>query len=162
MPDDDQSMSLWLTSVETIDAATERVAWTHSHIEKHHGPEATREIFLTFCKRLSNTRLYEHKKRDLLWMYDQMQEPNVAALAREVVEKNAERSKENQLTPRFRPSITTVDKYLRNLLEEREEAQRAGIWEGAASLAKRGRRGRKQTSEQWRTGSFANETSWKF
>jgi hypothetical protein len=114
-------LSLWLRSVETIEAATERVAWLYSHIEKQHGPEATRKIFLTFGRKMSKARINAKKNQGLLWMYDQMQEPkNVSALAREVVEKNAERSKDDQLTPRYRPSLSTVDKHIRLLLDKRK------------------------------------------
>jgi hypothetical protein len=111
---------LWLTSVKTIEAATERVAWLYSHIEKHHGPEATRKIFVTFGRKMSKRRINEMKNQRLLSMYDRMQEPNVAALAREVVERNAELSREDQLTPRFRPSLPTVDKHIRLLLDKRK------------------------------------------
>jgi hypothetical protein len=119
-----EDLSTWLASVETIDAATERVAWLYSHIEKHHGPEQARGIFLSFGKKMGKNRIREMKNRGLLWRYDQMEEPNVAALAREIVEKNAERSKEDQLTPGFRPSLPTVDKHLRLLIEKRAKAER--------------------------------------
>jgi hypothetical protein len=112
---------IWFSSVETIEGAMDRVAWLYSHIEKHHGPEATRKIFLTLGRKMSKTRINELKNQSLLWLYDQMREPkNVAELAREVVEKNAERSEEDQLTPRFRPSLSTVDKHIRLLLEKRK------------------------------------------
>ena len=121
-----EDMPVWFTSVETIDAATERVAWLYSHIEKHHGPEATRKIFLGFLRK-SKARINEQRNQTLLWMYDQMPEPkNIAALAREVVEKNAERLREDQLTPRPQPSLDTVDRHIRNLVKARDRAQRGG------------------------------------
>jgi hypothetical protein len=126
-------LSIWLLSVETIESATERVAWLYSHIEKHHGPEAASKIFLTFGKKLSKTRVNELKNWGLLWLHDQKEVPNVAALAREVVEKNAERPRDNQLTPRHGPSVATVDKHLRLLLDKREEEERAGTWKGPPS-----------------------------
>jgi hypothetical protein len=137
MPDDDQSMLLWLTSVETIRAATERVEWMYSHIEKHHGAEAASKIFLTFGKKLSKTRLNRLKNMNLYWLFDQMEDPNVAALAREVFEKNAERSRNDQLTPRPNPSVPTLEKHLRELIKKRDEAERAGTWKGPPSRGSR-------------------------
>jgi hypothetical protein len=77
---------------------------------------------------------HELKNWALLQRYDAMAEPNVAALAREIVERNATLPKDQQLTPRYRPTLPSLDKHLRLLLKRREAALRAGTWEGPTCM----------------------------
>jgi hypothetical protein len=103
-------------------------------IETHHGREAAQAIFRELGKPLSKARANELKNWALLERYDAMEKPIVAELARQIVEENARLSEEEQLTPRFRPTLPTVDKHLRNLLRERQEGSRAETWEGPTSM----------------------------
>jgi hypothetical protein len=93
-------------------------------IKQHHGEKEARRIFRGWGKEPSKKRINELKNWALLQRYDAMDEPNVAALAREVVELNADLPKDQQLTPRYKPSLFTVDKHLRLLLKQRETALR--------------------------------------
>jgi len=103
-------------------------------IEKLHGRERTQAIFKELGKPLSKKRANELKNWALLERLDAMDKPNVAELARQVVKENDSLSKDQQLTPRYRPTLPTVDKHLRNLLRERQEGLRAETWEGPTSM----------------------------
>jgi hypothetical protein len=103
-------------------------------IKQHHGEKAARRIFREWGKEPPKNRINELKNWSLLERLDAMEKPNVAELARQVVEKNASLPAEQQLTPRHRPTLPTVDKHLRNLLRERQEGLKAGTWEGPTSM----------------------------
>ncbi len=103
-------------------------------IETHHGRDRAQAIFRELSKPLSKARANELKNWALLERYDTMEKPNVAALARQIVEENAGLPEEGQLTPRYRPTLPTIDKHLRNLLRERQEALRGETWEGPTSM----------------------------
>jgi hypothetical protein len=103
-------------------------------LETHHGRETAQKIFGELGKPLSQKRANELKNWELLKRYDSMEKPIVAELARQVVEENARLPEEQQLTPRYRPTLPTVDKHLRNLLRDRQEGLKAGKWEGPTSM----------------------------
>lgn len=102
-------------------------------VETHHGRETAQAIFRELGKPISKARINELKNWALLERYDMMEKPNVAELARQIVEENARLTEEQQLTPRYRPTLPTVDKHLRNLLRERQEGLRAETLEGPTS-----------------------------
>ncbi|MCK1707618.1 MULTISPECIES: hypothetical protein [unclassified Bradyrhizobium] len=103
-------------------------------IKQHHSEKEAREIFFEWGKPPSKTRINELKNWALLQRYDSMEKPNVAELARQIVEENSHLAEDQQLTPRYRPTLPTVDKHLRNLLRERQEGLQAGTWEGPTSM----------------------------
>jgi hypothetical protein len=103
-------------------------------IKQHHGETEARRIFREWGKEPSKNRINELKNWALLQRFDEMEKPTVAELARQVVEENAGLSEEEQLTPRYRPTLPTVDKHLRNLLRERREGLKAETWEGPTSM----------------------------
>jgi hypothetical protein len=103
-------------------------------IEDFHGIDQAKKIFRELGEPLSKSRINELKNWALLSRYDEMEKPNVAELARQIVEENASLSEERQLTPRYRPSLPTVDKHLRNLLRERQEGLEAETWQGPTSM----------------------------
>lgn len=116
-------------------AGAQLEAWKlFSLIKTHHGEKEARSIFREWGKEPSKERINELKNWALLERYDAMAEPNVAALAREIVELNATLPKDQQLTPRYRPTVTSLDKHLRLLLKRRETALRGGTWEGPTSM----------------------------
>jgi hypothetical protein len=103
-------------------------------IKQHHGEKEARKIFREWGKEPSKKRINELKNWALLQRYDAMAEPNVAELARQIVELNATLPKDQQLTPRYRPTVTSLDKHLRLLLKRRETGLRNGTWEGPTCM----------------------------
>jgi hypothetical protein len=103
-------------------------------VKQHHGEKEARRIFREWGKEPKKNRLNELKNWALLQRYDAMPDPNVAKLARAIVEMNATLPKDQQLTPRYRPTVTSLDKHLRLLLKRRAAALRNGTWEGPTSM----------------------------
>jgi hypothetical protein len=103
-------------------------------LEEHHGAGEARRIFIEWGKEPSKKRINELKNWALLQRYDAMEKPNVAKLARDIVAENAGLPKDQQLTPRYRPTLFTVDKHLRLLLTRREASLRDGTWEGPTCM----------------------------
>jgi hypothetical protein len=103
-------------------------------IKQHHSEKEARRIFFEWGKPVSKNRTNELKNWVLLQRLDSMEKPNVAELARQIVEENSHLGDDQQLTPRYRPTLPTVDKHLRNLLRERQEGLRAETWEGPTSM----------------------------
>jgi hypothetical protein len=123
-----------LFDITTLAGAQMEALKLFRQIETHHGREKAQEVFRELGKPLSKSRTNELKNWVLLERYDAMEKPIVAELARQVVEENARLSEEHQLTPRYRPTLPTVDKHLRNLLRERQEGLKAETWEGPTSM----------------------------
>lgn len=103
-------------------------------IKQHHGEKEARRIFKKWGKDASRKEINELKNWALLQRYDAMAEPNVAELARQIVDLNATLPKDQQLTPRYRPTVTSLDKHLRLLLKRRETGLRNGAWEGPTCM----------------------------
>jgi hypothetical protein len=59
-----------------------------------------------------------------------MQPQNVAELARQLVFENETLPEQDRLTPRGKPTLPTVDKYIRLLLKKRDDEIAAGTWSG--------------------------------
>ena len=143
---------LSINDVTTIDGACMEAQKLFMHLEKHHGADEARKIFREWGKKLTKNRINELKAWALLRRYDAMERPNVSELARQVVAENAALPEDNQLTPRFRPTLPTVDKYLRLLLTKRGEGLKNGTWEGPACMKRWHRE-----VEQWiETGSSSD------
>jgi hypothetical protein len=123
-----------LNDVTTPGGAQMEALKLFKQIETHHGRERARAIFGELGKPLSKARANELRNWALLERYDAMEKPIVAELARQVVKENAGLPEEQQLTPRYRPTLPTVDKHLRNLLRERQEGLKAETWEGPTSM----------------------------
>jgi hypothetical protein len=123
-----------LNDITTLAGAQMEALKLFRQIETHHGRARAQEIFKELGKPLSKARANELKNWALLKRVDAMEKPNVAELARQVVEENAALPEDQQLTPRYRPTLPTVDKHLRNLLRERQEGLKAGTWEGPTSM----------------------------
>jgi hypothetical protein len=116
--------------ITTKMGAIARVSDLFQQIEEIHGLDAAREIFENVSTPVAQNKFNQWKGWRLIAMYDQMAQPNVRALSREIERENAARSIEEQLTPRFRPSRETIESYLRELLRERRKSIQAGSWAG--------------------------------
>jgi hypothetical protein len=123
-----------VNDITTLGGAQMEALKLFRQIETHHGRERAQAIFRELGKFLSKARANELKNWALLERYDAMEKPIVAELARQLVEENAGLPEEQQLTPRYKPTLPTVDKHLRNLLRERQEGLKAETWEGPTSM----------------------------
>jgi hypothetical protein len=116
-------------------------------LEEHHGAGQARKIFIEWGKEPTKKRINELKNWALIQRYDAMEKPNVAKLAREIVTENAALPRDKQLTPRYRPTLFTVDKHLRLLLSRREASLKNGTWEGPTCM--------KRLNREW--GNYREE-----
>jgi hypothetical protein len=116
--------------IESVSGASVRAYRLFREIEKHHGTEEARRIFRAWSKAPSKKQINEIKAWRILDRFDAMQPQNVAELARQLVSENETLPEEDRLTPRGKPTLPTVDKYIRLLLKKREDKLVAGTWIG--------------------------------
>ncbi|MGJ4908857.1 hypothetical protein [Bradyrhizobium sp. HKCCYLS2033] len=116
--------------VESKSGAAIRVMKLFAEIERAHGTEEARRMFEQWAKKPTKNEIIKLKGWRLIERYDHMSEPNVRALARQVATENAALPEHEQLTPRFRPSVQTIESYLRELLRERRNGMQDGTWDG--------------------------------
>jgi hypothetical protein len=101
----------------------ERLVAVHGRVEAHRllalcgGPQEKNDI-----NRMKGWALLER--------YDAMPVKNVRGLARQIYDENAKLPDDNQLTPRPKPTLPTIESYLRELLRQRREECEAGTWRG--------------------------------
>jgi hypothetical protein len=120
--------------IKTIPGARMEAWKLFLQLKEHHGAKQAHRIFLEWGAGPSKKRINELKNWALLQRYDAMEKPNVAKLAREIVAENAILPKDKQLTPRYRPTLFTVDKHIRLWLGRRDSSLKNCTWEGPTSL----------------------------
>ena len=116
--------------IATKTGATVRVSMLFNEIESLHGKKAAQQIFDKWGTPKSKRELNERKGWRLLERLDWMPEPNIAEFARQIEAENAALPDDDQLTPRRRPTLATIDHYLRELIRQRRVAIEAGTWDG--------------------------------
>jgi hypothetical protein len=127
-------IKLFHHDIATLHGARLEALKLFMQLEEHHGADQARRIFIEWGKPLTKKRINELKNWALLQRYDAMEKPNAAKLARDIVAENATLPKDKQLTPRYRPTLFTVDKHLRLLLSRRDSSLRNGTWEGPTCM----------------------------
>ncbi|MCA1514543.1 hypothetical protein N2605_16305 [Bradyrhizobium yuanmingense] len=117
----------------TKTGAAMRVSFLFHEIEEAHGLDVARAMFEKWAKPTTQNELNKLKGWRLIERYDDMLEPNVRELARQIEAENAKLPDDEQLTPRRKPSRETIEAYIRELLRERRKAIEAGTWDGPVS-----------------------------
>lgn len=125
-----KKLYLQYNPITTKTGAAARVSFLFSEIEEAHGLDEARRMFAEWATSPTASEINKLKGWRLIERYDDMLEPNVRELARQVEADNAKLSDDEQLTPRRKPSRETIEAYLRGLLRDRREAMAADTWDG--------------------------------
>lgn len=102
---------------ETLRGANRVAREVFIAIRKHHGEDEARRIFETLAKGITKADERRMEREVILERYDQMSEPNVMELARQLEEEGY-------------GTAATVDHRIRELLRMRKAAIAEGTWDG--------------------------------
>ncbi|WP_316196852.1 hypothetical protein [Bradyrhizobium sp. SZCCHNS3053] len=127
-------MFLQANPIETEVGAAMRVMMLFNEIEKVHGAECAKALFERWALKPSQREINKLKGWKILERLDRMTPPNKAKLAREIVEENMSLPDDQQVTPRLRPTYSSLYDYIRTLERERKEGIADGTWRGPRPL----------------------------